>query len=31
MSNTNTVLVRMPRDLKQRLQELAQTQGVSVN
>ena len=31
MSNTNAVLVRMPRDLKQRLQELAQTQGVSVN
>ena len=31
MSNTNAVLVRMPRDFKQRLQELAQTQGVSVN
>jgi len=31
MSNTNAVLVRMPADLKRRLQTQARRQGVSLN
>ena len=31
MSNANAVLVRMPADLKRRLQALARRQGVSLN
>ena len=31
MSNTNAVLVRMPADLKRRLQAQARQQGVSLN
>ena len=31
MSNTPSILIRVPRDLKERLQELARLQGVSLN
>lgn len=31
MSNTQSILIRVPRDLKERLQEQARLQGVSLN